>query len=53
MKKLSALNLGKGLKREELKNIKGGFIPARFDCYCEDGSHAGSVSTHAECRRLC
>jgi hypothetical protein len=43
MKKLSKLNLGKGLSREEMKVVKGGGIPGVctmcknhfYDWYCD------------------
>lgn len=50
MKKLNALNLGKSLKREEMKSISGGKYAAGV-CTC--GTHAPSSPTHCGCASFC
>jgi natural product precursor len=38
MKKLSSLNLGKGVKREEMKAIQGGYMNKPYVCTCSNGT---------------
>ncbi|ESU21703.1 hypothetical protein FCR2A7T_01580 [Flavobacterium cauense R2A-7] len=53
MKKLKALNLGKSLEREEMKNINGGKLPiSDFTCYC-DGYFMGYATSIEQCLLIC
>ena len=47
MKKLSLLNLGKSLKREEMKTINGGSY-----CFC-NRVYVGQAADAAGCAALC
>jgi natural product precursor len=52
MKKLSSLNLGKGLKREEMKAIKGGQMRDTYECTCPNGTNP-TVPDASFCEAWC
>ena len=55
MKKLNALNLGKSLDRNEMKNVNGGkVVPVEWNCWC-DGIRNGycTAETNACCDARC